>query len=237
MGLGLEDLGEAVRERIVAYCRDREPSAVGILVHGSYATSTAQPESDIDIDIFTTGDSTVHYRTWFEERPSGTPLHVSARSDLTLEEWEDEGKEPEEWSLGLPVEMHFVWLWVGDEELVEVLGQRPVLRKPGGSPEIEEWSTPSSRCVGTQRQATIQSAVRDPRSALDAILSLPLTPPTWAEDLPRCLGLTNAQTDEVVNSANSVALATLQLARNLNPDVDGQPEVSRYTSVSRAPRR
>jgi phosphoribosyl-AMP cyclohydrolase len=249
--MDLADLGRELGEQVVTSCREREPSAAGVLVHGSYATGRARPESDLDLGIFLRDEPTVHYRTWFEERPGQPPLHISARSDLSIDAWEEESEESEDWSLGLPVEMTHVWLWVGDEKLVEVLGERPVMRKPGGSPEIEDMvdailkmrrhagvgdelgarleAQLAARCA-TPAVAALNDTgpVFDPRSALDAVLELQVAPLTWRDDLPICLGLRDATLETVVMAGNRLVTSTLRLVREVNPHVDSQPETTRY---------
>ena len=251
MPLSLSDLGEGLVEAVIGACRSREPRVEGILVHGSYATGQAQPESDLDLDLFVSGEPTVHYRTWFEPRDGLRPLHVSARCDLSLEVWQIEREEPEDWALGLPVEMPHAWVWCGSERLVEVLGERPVLAKPGSPPEVEdmvdavlkmrrharaedelgarlEAQAAARYAAPTVAALNTPSAVSDPRSALESVLALTKAPPGWSSDFVVATGLSSAPVDKVVEAANRLVLGTLQLAREMNPGVDRQPEIERY---------
>ncbi len=70
--------------------------------------------------------------------------------------------------------------------------------------------------------------VTDPRSALAAVLALPIAPSGWKADLPVAMGLTTAALDEVVEATIRLVSGTLRLARERNPLVDRQPEIGRY---------
>jgi phosphoribosyl-AMP cyclohydrolase len=223
----------------------------GILVHGSYATGRASSESDLDLALFIEGEPSEDYRTWFEVRDGLAPLHVSARCDLNIGVWDQEREEPEDWALGLPVELPHVWFWRGDRRLTELLGDHPVLSKPGGPPEIEDMVDAAVKMrrharggdeLGARLEA--QAAARfaaptvcalndpepvtDPRSALAAVLALPVAPPGWQDGLLVAMGLTTAALDELVPATTRLVSGTLRLARERNPGVDRQPEIKRY---------
>lgn len=249
--LSLTDLEDDLVERIISSCRARESTMEAILVHGSYATGRARPDSDLDLDLFIAGEPSEHYRTWFETRQDGHLLHISARCDLNIDVWQDESEEPEDWALGLPVELPHQWLWRGDGRLVGLLGESPLLTKPAQSPEIEDmvdavikmrrWATEGDQLgARLEAQAAARYAaptvaalnaptpVSDPRSALDTILALPLAPPRWAAELPVAMGLASATIADVVEATNNLTRGVLRLAREVNPHVDPQPEVGRY---------
>jgi Nucleotidyltransferase domain len=223
----------------------------GILVHGSYATGRASHESDLDLALFIEGEPSEHYRTWFEGRDGLAPLHVSARCDLSLDVWAEEREEPEGWALGLPVELPHVWLWLGDRRLAEVLGDHPVLSKPGSPPEIEDMVDATLKMrrharggdelsARLEAQAAARFAaptvgalndpepVTDPGSALAAVLALPVAPPGWKADLPVAMGLATADLGEIVEATVRLVSGTLRLARERNPSVDRQPEIEHY---------
>jgi hypothetical protein len=67
----------AVVEPAVVRLRELEPSAIAVLVGGSYAKGTADELSDLDLTAIVDGDGG-RYRTWFQDRPGMRPLHVSA---------------------------------------------------------------------------------------------------------------------------------------------------------------
>jgi predicted nucleotidyltransferase len=249
--LSVSDLEGDLVERVIRSCRVREPTVEAVLVHGSYATGRARSDSDLDLDLFIAGEPSARYKTWFEPRQDHQLLHVSARCDLNIDVWEEEAEEPEDWALGLPVELPHSWLWRGDGRLVDVLGERPVLTKPGSAPEVEDmidavikmrrhaaagdelggrleaqaaarYAAPTVAALNTPRPVT------DPRSALDTILALPVAPPDWASNLVVAMGLVAHTIDEVVEATHNLALGVLRLAREVNPHVDPQPEIARY---------
>jgi hypothetical protein len=249
--LSVSDLGEELVERVVRSCRAKERWVEGILVYGSYATGRARPESDLDLDLFIADEPTVHYRTWFEPRDGPNPLHVSARCDLSIDVWEEEQQEPEHWALGLPVELQLVWLWCGNERLAEALGKCPVLAKPGSPPEIEDMidavlkmrrrarakdelgARLEAQAAARYASRTIAALnapapVADPRSALESILALPVAPPGWASQFVVAIGLSSASLDEVLDATDRLVAGTLQVAHEVNPGVDRQPEIERY---------
>lgn len=250
VGLTLADLGEELIARIIDSCRSREPSIAAVLVHGSYATGVAHPESDLDLDLFVS-EPAVHYRTWFESRGEQAPLHVSARCDLTLKTWEHEANEPEQWSLGLPVRLVHRWLWCGDPDLATALGDDPVVAKPGGSPEIEDMvdavlkmrrhahaaddvgvrleAQTAARCAAPTVGALNDSApATDPRSAIEGVVSLPVAPRGWGPDFLTAAGLAHASVDQVLEATNRLVIGTLRLVREVDPAVDDQPDIERY---------
>ena len=250
MGFGLEDLGDDLITELVASCQQREPSVVAVLVHGSYATGTAHPESDIDLNLVVS-DPSIHYRTWFIDRSDGGPLHVSARCDLTMDAWEAEAETPEDWSLGLPVRLVYRWLWSNDDGVVASIGEQPEVLKPGGPPEIEDMVDAVIKMrrhcrnkdeVGVRLEAQAAAryaaptvaglntppAVGDPRSAIDGVISLPVAPPGWSTDFIVAAGLARASTEEVLEATVRLALGTLRLVREVDPAVDDQPEIEKY---------
>lgn len=249
--LSVSDLGEPLVERIINSCRAREPAVEAILVHGSYATGRAQPDSDLDLGLFIGGDPSEHYRTWFETREGREPLHVSARCDLTADVWQEESKEPADWALGLPVELPHVWLWRGDGRLVELLGESPVLVKAGSSPEIEDMidavlkmrrhfregdelgARLEAQAVARYAAPTVAALnaakpVTDRRSAMEAVRALPVAPLGWASDLVVAMGLVASAIEDALQATNRLGLGILRLAREVNPSVDRQPEIEHY---------
>jgi Nucleotidyltransferase domain len=251
VGASVSDLEVGLVDQVVSSCQVREPTTVAVLVHGSYATGHADLDSDLDLALFTDGEPSEHYRMWFAARGSLEPLHVSARCDLTIDAWAEEQEEPEDWALGLPVELPHAWLWLGDRRLAEVLGDRPLLSKPGKPPEIEDMvdaalkmrrhaRTGDELGARLEAQAAARLAapvvcalnhpgpVTDPRSALAAVLGLPVVPLGWEVDLPVSMGLAAAALGETVQATIRLVRGTLRLARERNPGVDPQPETERY---------
>jgi hypothetical protein len=95
--LQLDDLPSGLVEHLVATLRGYEPTAVAVIVTGSYAVGRATLQSDLDLTVLTALPPRGHYRTWFEPRDP-QPLHISAGA-ASLESWVTEGSEPADWSL------------------------------------------------------------------------------------------------------------------------------------------
>lgn len=80
----------------------RTPTARGILVGGSFARGAASLVSDLDLCVFVDdGHDAEHYRTWLENRTGAPALHVTARTDMTLDVWAEDCRGAPE--LGLRV--------------------------------------------------------------------------------------------------------------------------------------
>ena len=233
-------------------CRERVPSARGILVGGSYARGAASRASDLDLSVFVDDDDdAVHYRTWLQDRADAPSLHVSARTDLTLAAWADDAEEPQEWAFGLPTAQPFEWLWEPEGALRRELGDRPVLLTPAGEPEVEDMVTEltkvhrsAARADGlgvrfhAQRVVVFASPtvvalnspapkVDTPRAALDTIChGLARTPDTWAGDVLVCLGLDPADVAATEAAADRLVIGVLELLRSVDPTVDAQDGVA-----------
>ncbi|HYD09872.1 MAG TPA: nucleotidyltransferase domain-containing protein [Acidimicrobiales bacterium] len=250
----VRDLPAALLASVVASCRTRVPAARGILVGGSYARGSASTASDLDLAVFIDDedeDAALHYRTWLEVRADSPPLHVSARTDLTLATWAEEAEEPADWAFGLPTAQRFEWLSEPDEELRRALGAQPVLRTHAGEPEVEDMVTELTKVhraeasaddIGVRfhaRRAVDFAAptvvalnapppcVDTPRAALDTICAgLTRTPDGWTEDLLVCLGLTPTDIRTTAAAADRLVVGVLELLRTIDPTVDRQDGVA-----------
>jgi phosphoribosyl-AMP cyclohydrolase len=235
-------------DRVVVRLRAAEPAAIGVIVTGSYAAGRATPQSDLDLTVLTATAPLGHYRTWFEPRAGLLPLHVSAGA-RALSAWVDEGREPADWSLGFATEEVALFVWATDAARA-VLGDPPTMRRPGASPELEDFiecATKVRRAAAHDplgmrwhaqglagytprllRPLNPERRVSDVRDALRAALELPVAPPHYGEDLQVCLGLRPADDQGVLAAALRLAMGTLALLRERMPDVDEQPELARY---------
>jgi predicted nucleotidyltransferase len=208
--LRIDDLPEDLLTRVIERLRAHEPTAIGMLVHGSYALGRARPESDLDRTVLLESPGRHHYRSWFEQLAAGSLLYVSANTDMTVERWQAKQEEPEDWSFGFPAAIHFDWVWTAHEGVRSLLGDPPVERHPASPPEIEDivetatkviraaaagdedgvrfWAHSMIRYTAPTLVAMNEPReVRDPREALDCLLRLPTVPPGWREDSsPRC---------------------------------------------------
>ncbi|OFW73370.1 MAG: hypothetical protein A2Y55_12050 [Actinobacteria bacterium RBG_16_68_12] len=240
-----------VLDRVVTRLRELEPTAVAILVTGSYARGTADPTSDLDVRVVTHADPSSEYRMWFEDRRGAKPLHVSP-SMLSLERFVDERDEPAKWrwALGFPVldEMRYVW---ATEDARTILGDPPSRVRRPAPPELEDFTefvTKVQRAAaagdgagvrifapyaallapGLLRSLNDEFVVRDRRDALDAALSLAIAPDHYRDDLAVCLGLVPVGDDAVAEAALRLGRELLAFLREHKPDVDPQPDIARY---------
>ena len=74
----------------------------------------------------------------------------------------------------------------------------------------------------------VERIVCDRRDALDAALTLAVAPDHYAADLAVCLGLTAASGGDVKVGVDRLGAELLAFLREHAPQVDDQPEISRY---------
>jgi len=221
--------------------RDEEPDAVGVFAFGSYAQGTAEPWSDLDLQIVTLAAPRVPFRTWFVG-----DLHVSAGAKST-DELRRLRTVPADWSLGFAVEGPGAWLW-STAAAVAALGDPPGFRHPPGEPGLEdfvEWCAKALRApdplvlrvaaYGMGESAPVllrglnaPETVRNRVEAVRAALGLATVPDGWADDLAVLLALVPVDDARVRTAAGRVAGGVLALLRERAPRVDPQPELARY---------
>jgi phosphoribosyl-AMP cyclohydrolase len=242
-------LGPELIEGIVGKLVELEPSTIAILISGSYAKEVADESSDLDVQVVTADEPSSPYRMWFENRPGSTPLHVSP-SVKSLGAWLRKRDEPQDWAFGFPVEHVVRYVWATDDARA-MLGDPPTNTHPPAEPELEdfvEFVGKVRRChakgdvVGVRFFARalaflaprlIQPVnevvlVHDPREALDAALSLSIAPAHYRDDMIACLGLIAVDDDRVYESAMRLSHELLTFLRERRPDVDPQPDITRY---------
>ena len=146
--------------------REEEPETVAIVVTGSYATGRATARSDLDLNVLTEAPPRLgRYRTWFEPRRDGPPLHVSAGVQ-TLRRWIEragEPVEPDDWSLGFPTEEAARFLWANDRARA-ALGDPPTVRRPGADPEVEDLFEAATKVARPSRPTGSARAGTPPTS-------------------------------------------------------------------------
>jgi hypothetical protein len=224
-----------------------EPDARAVVVTGSYAKCSARPDSDLDVRALTAGRPRVPYRTWFEERPDGAPLHVSAGAK-SLDDWLAARRRPIAWSLGFPGRYDAVYLWATDDARA-ALGDPPGHRHPAAPPELEDlvealakvrrarddgdglgvrWHAQTAATLAPRLLLRLnpERLVHDRRDALAAALGLRVAPDGYAADLAASLGLTEASDAEVAEAALRLGRRLLAFLRERDPDVDSQPGVA-----------
>jgi phosphoribosyl-AMP cyclohydrolase len=245
-------LDAQVIRRVLGRLRGLEPSAVAIVVRGSHARGTAVEGSDLDIsaivEAFPARGS--RWRTWFETKPDGTLLHVSAGTH-SLDEWLEYRERPATWSLGFPAITVARFMWCTEEAKV-ALGDPPSNRHPPPPPELEEFIEAVSKLTraadrndsialrwharveglvapGLLRMLNPDVTVHDRIEAVRAAIELPVAPEHWREDLLVVLGLQRESDDpRVLHAARRLAAELLALLRLRNPEVDAQAGLSRY---------
>ena len=236
-------------ERVVARLRELEPSAIAILVSGSYAKGTADESSDLDVQVVTESEPVSPYRMWFEERPGGEPLHVSP-SVKSLAGWLAKREEPQDWALGFPV-FHMLRYVCATVEARANLGDPPPNVHPPPPPELEDFieflqkvrrSAVRQDGLGVRlfaRSAALlaprlllqlndEVVVHDRRDALEAALSLQFAPKHYRNDLSVCLGLVPTDDGVARDSALRLGRELLAFLRERKPDVDDQPDIAGY---------
>lgn len=241
-------LDDALVSRVVERLLTFEPEAVAVLLTGSYAKGTAAVGSDLDLMAITPSPR-VGYRTWFEEQLGDAALHVSAGA-TTAHAWLTRAERPARWALGFPAINAALYL-CADDATRRRLGDDPTPHHPAADPELEdflEFVLKAKRAASTgdglglrwfaQGAAALaptlliplndQRIVSDRRDALDAALTLALAPPSYAEDLAVCLGLTAASEADVKEAVARLGDELLAFLRERAPDVDEQPEIARY---------
>jgi hypothetical protein len=244
----VEGLQQSLLERVVEQLYAHEPEATAVLLTGSYAKGTAAVASDLDLMAITPSPR-VGYRTWFEERVEGAPLHVSAGA-TTADAWLAKATTPARWSLGFPAINTAAYLCT-DEATRARLGNVPSLRHPATEPELEDflefvlkakraahtgddlglrWFAQSAASLAPTLLIPInpERIVRDRRDALDAALELAVAPTNYCTDLAVSLGLTPASDAEVKAAVARLGSELLAFLRERAPDVDDQPELARY---------
>ncbi len=245
---GIEGLDGALVRRVVERLDTKEPEATAVLLTGSYAKGTAAEASDLDLMAITPSPR-VGYRTWFEEQIGEAPLRISAGA-TTADAWLAKATTPARWSLGFPAINAASYLCT-DEETRAHLGNDPSLRHPGAAPELEDfldfvlkakraahggdelglrWFAQGAAALAPTLLISLndERIVVDRRDALDAALKLAVAPANYATDLAVCLGVTSASGGEVRAAVARLGSELLALLRERAPDVDDQPELSRY---------
>jgi phosphoribosyl-AMP cyclohydrolase len=217
------------------------PTAVAVLLAGSYARGTAGRKSDVDLQvILPEGDK--EYRAYFELRPDGSYRHVSA-GIRPLADWHAKSEEAAAWALSLPAQQYHRLLWATPEART-VLGDEPTIRQPAGPVELEdfqEWAAKVRSALdrgdglalrwAAQQQARLLPAMLcrlnapvragTPFEAVRVALDFSVAPARYREDMLVCLGLTaEGHTDaEVAAAAERLNLGTLRLLRERGADI------------------
>ena len=229
----------------VARLRELEPSAIAVLVGGSYARGAADELSDLDLTAIVEHEGG-RYCTWFQDRPERRPLHVSA-GVRTARDFLARRDIPAGWWLGLPALEPALYAWSTDQARA-MLGADPSIRRPASPPELEdffEFSMKVKRAAAADdgfglRVWALGAAELAPRlllplnppvlvssrrEAAEVALSFPTAPDHYSDDLRVCLGLGPADDEAVKGAALRLGLELLAFLREHKPDVDPLPDL------------
>jgi hypothetical protein len=238
----LDDLPAGLLPRIAERCRLEEPDAIGIFAFGSYVQGTAQPMSDLDLQIVTPDEPRCDYRTWFDD---GQHVAVAAKSVALIRA---RCADSAGWALWFAVESPGAWVW-STPAAVEALGDPPAFTHPAGRPEVEDFVEWCSKALRASDSLTLRVAARgmggeapallrelnDPPSvasrvgAVRAALAYTEAPDGWHDDLLVLLGLTAADDDRVGQAVTRLGRGTLAMLRERGSKAGSwQPDLNRY---------
>lgn len=240
------DRAVQVVERAAERLRALEPDALAVLVAGSFARGTADEWSDLDLRALTRGAPETSYRTWFEERDDGRPLHVSAGA-YSLADWLAERERPAGRALGFPARYEAAYVWA-TREAEGALGEWPGILHPPGDPQLEDFVESIAKvrragaagdgvgvrlharaaaelAPGLLRPLNEEVVVASRREAVAAGLALAVAPDGYRGHLELALGLAPATDAQVEEAALRLARALFAFLRERAPDVDPQPGV------------
>ena len=227
--------------------REQEPDAIAVLLRGSHARGVADVHSDLDVTAITTEEPRALYRTWFADRSSLAPLHVSVGSS-SVERWLERGREPAKWALGLAATEEARYLWHTGDAITR-LGDPPSRYHPLATPELEDFveaavKAARGRATGDPVRLRVSARLaaeltprlllslnapvvaRDRRDALRLALELANVPNGYRDDLATCLGLTAAGDATVGSAIKRLSISLLAFVREHHPEVDSQPGVA-----------
>jgi predicted nucleotidyltransferase len=245
-------IDDVVLTQVAQQLRSEEPDAIAIVLHGSHARGEAGFYSDIDLDVMLGSKPTIPYKMLLLEQEHGRLLHISIGFRL-WSAWQTKQQAPAQWSFSLPVRQPIRVLWA-------ILGMdRQQLEKsytqPTGSAETEDFL----ECAGKVKNAYLAgdepglrlaahnlaylcpsllislnavAPVTNQNEALKAILSFPVAPPHYREDMLVCLGFAGSATSitDVYTSALRLARGVIRLIQS-NPAAiaaDGTPNIPLY---------
>lgn len=212
------------------------PEAAAILLKGSYARGEPGPFSDVDFDVLVDPGPGSDYVMYLVEHDSGQLIHVSVATH-SVATWLDEAHEPEPWTFGLPAFETTRLLWARNEVWRSRL-DRPAREHPPGVPELEDFveafgkvknasirrdelalrlaaQTLAGLCPSLLRAMNPDVSPTHHDYALQAVLTFPVAPEGYRNDLLHCLGLSGqaSTSQEIYAAAQRVTEGTISLLR------------------------
>ena len=221
----------ALFDRWIARLRHEQPHACAILCHGSFARGTAEPDSDLDLDVLMADAATWSYRSAFETLADGRVLHATIQT-TTLADWLDDADgESDAWALYLPAVEVARLLWAMPAAAHALTGR--VTRVRRGAPQLQDLLEAFAKVRNAMRRGDALGValaaqgvalrvpallalvhpvapVHTPREALATALALP-GGPGYRDDLVCCLGLAEGPADAVARAAAAQRLAQLTI--------------------------
>ncbi len=212
------------------------PNVAAVILKGSHARAVAEPHSDVDFDVLVDREPYEDYLAYFENRADGRLRHISiAVQDLSG--WLAETREPVAWGYGLPAAETTRLLWCRDDSMRLQL-DRPARTHPPEAPELEDfieaWGKVRNAlqkydglgarlaahklarlCPGLLRPLNPEVRPANRREAMQAVLTLPVAPRGYRDDLLRCFGLSgeNGSIQDLHDAARRLTFGTIGLLR------------------------
>lgn len=212
------------------------PNVAAIILKGSHARDAAEAHSDIDFDVLVDREPYEDYFAFFEESDHGQLRHISiAVQDLIG--WMAGAREPVSWGYGLPAAETTRLLWVRDDMLRTQL-DRPARMHPPEDPELEDfieaWGKVRNAlrkydglgarlagqklarlCPGLLRPLNPDVRPSNRREAMHAVLTFPVAPEGFRDDLLVCFGLSGepGSVQDLHDAARRLTLGTIALLR------------------------
>lgn len=208
------------------------PPTVALFLRGSHARGAATEFSDVDLDVLVAGPAPASYPAYLAQ--TGDRLvHVSV-AVRDVDSWLARLDQPAPWAFGLPVAAPARLLWADPAWRSRL--DRSLICQPGGEPELEDLVADlgkatgaftagdeigvrlaaadlGRRCPSVLRWANPPVTVTSRRTALDAALGLPVTPPGYRADMLACLGLRSRSTGQLHAAARRLVAGTIALVR------------------------
>jgi phosphoribosyl-AMP cyclohydrolase len=202
---------------------------LAIYLRGSHAQGTATRFSDVDFDVLVDEGPHKSYPVWLVPH-EGRLRHVSvAVADVAS--FQREIASPAKWSFGWPVRSALHPLWIDDSRPELAVHE---LTNPQGEPLLEDAVEDFSKICSALAQnnnmgvriaaadlakeiPTLLRLVNPPQivanraQAWNAVLSMPMKPDGFADDMATCLGWTHAHPAQVAAAAHRLLRGAITL--------------------------
>lgn len=220
----------------VSRLRREIPNVAAVILKGSHARGTAEAHSDIDFDVLVDREPHETYLARIEDVGNDHLRHISiAVEDLTG--WMAGAREPVSWGYSLAAAETTRLLWARDDMLRTQL-DRPARMHPPEEPELEDfieaWGKVRNAlrkydglgarlagqklarlCPGLLRPLNPEVRPSNRREAMHAVLTFPVAPDGYRDDLLTCSGLSAqpGSIQDLHDAAQRLAFGTVTLLR------------------------